>query len=683
MINFIKNIFTHNNALDYITEFSITSHPTLSRPIVDTFINDVYKEIDYYNRNSLGRVYKAILQMNLLNTRRKFKINSWIGTDFDRGRYKFHDAIYSIEDARIRAGEIVLGEIRENGIDFEIYRNVAIELNKLQDRAAIIKLFIEEFKANKINVDEFFIKVENIYQNDPFDKILQIILTILSTNKQAKQFFNFIKEYGLDLSQNRHFRLDGTLLINKSTIDNNILKTIDLAVKNHENVAIIIANTVSAEQIKILEQYYKEINGEKAILPRIIPLVEDSKSVQYFIDNYSIIEKYLDSDKEVMLAGSDMTKSGGFFSAQYTLFNFMSNIKKAKLFLGSGTTIFRTGGQLQISRLRHKIMTVFAGSNLKCYNQTLQGGGISFEGIADRSVVDLLRNYSKIRANGNDKYSFNCEALKKVSDIANNARKDFFKQYEQDFNDLISTKTELTTFGVSILNDFGGSRDGAKIAFLDFIQNSRAIQFYACFLNLGIAPIAIEMPENFDEFKNIIKTAIQKQDISMHYLLTVAAIQVSYADLRFLEATEIPITLPIIQELVKKTKLLQQLLDELGYNTNNKNLLNIIAEEWRIDNFNKLKDNQKIEEIEIRKKIIYSLLKLKIEVAKNGHLDGSIEIIKYINFAINDVKINGTNKQIEYLINYVTKNLENKTNFVDHFAPYSFYGVNKIVPYKN
>ena len=36
-------------------------------------------------------------------------------------------------------------------------------------------------------------------------------------------------------------------------------------------------------------------------------------------------------------------------------------------------------------------MTVFAGSNLKCYNQTLQGGGISFEGIADRSVVDLLR----------------------------------------------------------------------------------------------------------------------------------------------------------------------------------------------------------------------------------------------------------------------------------------------------
>ena len=42
----------------------------------------------------------------------------------------------------------------------------------------------------------------------------------------------------------------------------------------------------------------------------------------------SIIEKYLDADKEVMLAGSDMTKSGGFFSAQYTLFNFMSNVKK-------------------------------------------------------------------------------------------------------------------------------------------------------------------------------------------------------------------------------------------------------------------------------------------------------------------------------------------------------------------
>ncbi|CAF1466311.1 unnamed protein product, partial [Rotaria magnacalcarata] len=593
--------------------------------------------------------------MKIFNTRRKFVINSWLGTDFDRGRYKFYDAIYAIEDARIRAGEIILTELREHSIDFEIYRNIAVLLNKLQDRAAVIKLIINELKAEKLTDDEFFIKIEKIYTLNPTYELINNILDILKVSKHKilVSFYEFIKEYGLDLSQTRHFRLDGNLLAEKIKIDTNILRTISLAVKNNEKVAIIIANSVNIEQIEELVKQYGQSK-----MPRIIPLIEDYSSVQYFIDNYDKITGYLGKEKEIMVAGSDMTKSEGFFGAQYAFFKLISQIKAKdktiKIFLGSGTTIFRTGGQLQISRLRHLVMDIFAARNLGSYNQTLQGGGVSFEGIPDRSVIDFLRNYSKTRLKSNSNMHFNSKNLEQLSKITSNARKNFFEKYESDFNNLISSEKELTNFGISVINDFGGSRDGNRTAFLDYIKKSRAIQFYTCFLNLGISPIALEIPDHYDEFKALIKKSVKTHDISTHYLLTAATIQISYSDQRYIKANDMENNIPIFTEMNNKMKILNEILNENDYNIlENRNLLNIVAEEWRIDNFQKLKDNQKIQEIQSRKDTIYRLLILRTKVVKNSHLSGAIEIIKYINFAINDVKINGTNNQVEYLISYV------------------------------
>lgn len=681
----IKRVFISDEVSNYVTEFAVTSHPTLSRPIVDSFINDTQKEIDYYNQHSLGRIYKAILQMKIFNTRRKFAINSWIGTDFDRGRYKFYDAIYAIEDARIRAGEIILTELREHSVDFEIYRSIAFLLNKLQDRSGVIKLIINELKAGKLTTEEFFEKIANIYAVNSIQKIIQDILDVLKNGNTRilTKFYNFIAEYGLDLSQTRHFRLDGTLLAQKSKIDINILKTIALAAKNNEKIAIIIANSVDIKQIEELCKQYGS-----ASIPRIIPLIEDFKSVQYFVDNYSKIKDYLGAEKEIMLAGSDMTKSEGFFGAQYALYKFISQMKirdsGIKVFLGSGTTIFRTGGQLQVSRLRHLVMTVFADHNLHSYSQTLQGGGVSFEGMADRTVVDLLRNYSKIRGKATDKLYFNNKDLEQISGMASVARREFFSKYENDFNSLISDNTELTNFGISVINDFGGSRDGSKTAFLDYVKKSRAIQFYTCFLNLGIPPIALEIPDDYDEFKKIIKRSVKAQDISTHYLLTVAAIQFAYSDFRYAKAIDVQTDTPIFTDMINKTLILEKILNENGYNIlENRNLLNIVAEEWRIDNFQKLQSTQKIQEIQLRKDIIYKMLVLRTRIVKNSHLSGAIEMIKYINFAINDVKINGTNNQVEYLINYIENNLQNNIGFEDHFVPYSCYGLNKIIPYKN
>ncbi len=679
----IKKVFILKTTI-YVTEFTITSHPTLSRPIVDSFINDAQKEIDYYNQHSLGRIYKAILQMEIFKTRRKFIINSWIGTDFDRGRYKFYDSIYAIEDARIRAGEILLNALRENSVKLEIYQNIAFLLNKLQDRAAIIKLIISELKAEKISNEEFFEKIEKIYFFNPTQNITDDILNILKNSKIKilDSFYVFIKTYGLDLAQGRHFRVDGELLTKKLLIDKNILQTIALFVNNSEKIAIIIANSTNINQIKELATQYG-----KNPLPRIIPLIENYNAVEYFIDNYEKIKIYLGKEKEIMLAGSDMTKSEGFFGAQYAFYKLISQIKakdpEIKIFFGSGTTIFRTGGQLQISRLRHLTMNAFSQNSLFCYNQTLQGGGISFEGMADISVMDFIRNYSKTRKKPDRKIFFNNRTIQNLSNIAEVARNNFFKKYGDDFNNLISTETELTNFGISIMNDFGGSRDSIKTAFVDYLSKSRAIQFYTCFLNLGIAPIALEIPDNYNEFSNIIKESVKNNDISTNLLLTSAAIQLSYSDERYAKANDINTNTPFFLDMQNKMKVLNDILDITGYNIENKNLLNIIAEEWRIDNFQKLKDSQKIAEIQFRKDIIFRLFALRSKVVKHNHLKGTIEIIKYINFTVNDVKINGMNKQVEYLMKYIEERLAKNDNFEDHFIPYSCYGLNRIIPYKN
>ena len=517
----IAEIIENNNSNSMSEINSLITQLWYTREVRSTKPNpiDEVKSLIYYLDILYKDVYKKVIKDDEITGNAKnfkLKFGSWVGADKDGN--PFVTTNITKEALKIYSNQIL-----------NIYKEQIVQFS---EEYSISTDFVESPKKLTKKIEEYKKILPNDYKHykrvnfdEPFRIFLSLVFHRLDNFQKNKKGYKYFHEFLDDilLFQNSVLKIFGTKIQN-TKLDNFIemvyqfeFHGVSLDIRQNSSVinaqsgreyfdfeelikeipelqniygdkvfnSIILSMTSSESDVLNLFNVCKKHMPKKNI-PSITPLIEEIEELQkshiilekLFLNRQykSFIEKFKNSNQEVMLGYSDSNKDGGIISSQWNVYKAQINLFKegvskninVTFFHGRGGTISRGGGPTYNS-----ISAQPKGTVSSQIRYTEQGEVVSdkystaylgFENIKLGSVAFINESGNKLKVK-----IPNQEFLQELSDKSYEEYRSFFTDPNLiDYFEMGTPVKLLSTLNI-------GSRPTKRTKNVKTLQNYRAI----------------------------------------------------------------------------------------------------------------------------------------------------------------------------------------------------------------